>query len=134
MAVISEANWKVTRLQVAGGLGIAFAGASRLVIAATAVLLVSVLPLQAQTEQVLYAFTGAVTNGPDGANPGAPLLRDKNGNLYGTTEAGGESGDGTVFELVYISPGKYQEQVLYSSRASPRRSRQRRTVPTPWQD
>ncbi|MGC2530665.1 MAG: choice-of-anchor tandem repeat GloVer-containing protein [Candidatus Acidiferrum sp.] len=114
MAVISEANWKATRLQVAGGLGIAFAGASRLVIAATAVLLVSVLPLQAQTEQVLYAFTGAVTNGPDGANPGAPLLRDKNGNLYGTTEAGGESGDGTVFELVYISPGKYQEQVLYS--------------------
>ena len=32
-------------------------------------------------ETVLYSFTG----GSDGGSPQAPLLRDKNGNLYGTT-------------------------------------------------
>lgn len=53
------------------------------------------------TESVLYAFTG----GSDGANPAAGLVRDKKGNLYGTTEFGGTaggcggSGCGTVFKL-----------------------------------
>ncbi|MGB9197871.1 MAG: choice-of-anchor tandem repeat GloVer-containing protein [Terriglobales bacterium] len=50
------------------------------------------------TETVLYAFAG----GPDGANPTVALVRDKAGNLYGTTYNGGNgngSGDGTVFEI-----------------------------------
>jgi uncharacterized repeat protein (TIGR03803 family) len=53
------------------------------------------------TESVLYAFTG----GADGANPVDSLMRDKSGDLYGTTEFGGDAsgcggtGCGTVFKL-----------------------------------
>jgi uncharacterized repeat protein (TIGR03803 family) len=53
------------------------------------------------TETVLYSFTGAA----DGGNPVAGLIRDKAGNLFGTTEFGGlangcgGSGCGTVFKL-----------------------------------
>jgi uncharacterized repeat protein (TIGR03803 family) len=55
---------------------------------------------------ILYSFAG----GNDGANPIARLAIDKNGNLYGTTSAGGTSGNGTVFA---VSPaGKHT--VLYS--------------------
>ena len=50
---------------------------------------------QAQTFSVLHAFTG----GADGILPRAGLVRDAAGNLYGTTEGGGASGNGTVFEL-----------------------------------
>lgn len=48
----------------------------------------------AGTEQVLHSFG----RGSDGANPVAGLI-DVNGALYGTTEAGGTYGDGTVFAL-----------------------------------
>jgi uncharacterized repeat protein (TIGR03803 family) len=47
------------------------------------------------TETVLYSFTG----GGDGGTPYAGLIVDSSGNLYGTTEEGGASGNGTVFEL-----------------------------------
>jgi uncharacterized repeat protein (TIGR03803 family) len=50
------------------------------------------------TETVLHVFTG----GCDGAIPFAALLADKAGNLYGTTQSGGNcknSGYGTVFRL-----------------------------------
>jgi len=47
-------------------------------------------------ESVLYSFTG----GADGGSPQAPLLRDNNGNLYGTTFVGGANyGVGTVFKV-----------------------------------
>jgi uncharacterized repeat protein (TIGR03803 family) len=45
-------------------------------------------------ETVLYAFA----DGSDGGYPTAGLVRDKAGNLYGTTYGGG-SGDGVVFKL-----------------------------------
>jgi uncharacterized repeat protein (TIGR03803 family) len=35
----------------------------------------------------------------DGANPYAGLIADADGNLFGTTESGGQSSNGTVFEL-----------------------------------
>ncbi|PYV61597.1 MAG: hypothetical protein DMG97_42650 [Acidobacteria bacterium] len=48
-----------------------------------------------ENETVLHSFTGA----PDGANPFAGLIMDKDGNLYGTTSGGGRLGYGTVFKL-----------------------------------
>ncbi|MGA3093625.1 MAG: choice-of-anchor tandem repeat GloVer-containing protein [Terriglobales bacterium] len=47
-------------------------------------------------ETTLYSFDG---NGTDGSNPQSGLIRDKQGNLYGTTAGGGVYGGGTVFEL-----------------------------------
>jgi len=47
------------------------------------------------TETVLYSFTG----GDDGYYPKGPLVFDGQGNLYGTTLAGGVYGWGTVFKL-----------------------------------
>jgi uncharacterized repeat protein (TIGR03803 family) len=44
----------------------------------------------------LYSFGG----GADGAAPQAPLVQDKQGNLYGTTYLGGISGSGTVFKVI----------------------------------
>jgi uncharacterized repeat protein (TIGR03803 family) len=44
---------------------------------------------------VLHTFTGT----PDGALPYGTLIRDTNGNLYGTTLEGGVDGVGTVFKL-----------------------------------
>lgn len=51
---------------------------------------------QAQTYTVLHTFTEA-----DGQYPSAygHLVRDLAGNLYGTTEFGGASGQGVVFKL-----------------------------------
>jgi len=64
------------------------------------------------TETVLYSFTGK--NGT-GANPNAGLIRDKAGNLYGTTLRGGDPmatdlGGGIVFKLAPDGT----ETVLYS--------------------
>ncbi|HEY4903759.1 MAG TPA: choice-of-anchor tandem repeat GloVer-containing protein [Candidatus Sulfotelmatobacter sp.] len=64
------------------------------------------------TERVLYSFSG----GADGDNPQDGLVRDKEGNLYGTTFTGGKGncssglGCGVVFKL---SP-EGTENVLYS--------------------
>jgi uncharacterized repeat protein (TIGR03803 family) len=53
------------------------------------------------TETVLYAFQGGKT---DGSSPESPLIMDKQGDLYGTTNTGGGTGCnnlgcGTVFKL-----------------------------------
>jgi uncharacterized repeat protein (TIGR03803 family) len=60
----------------------------------------------AGTESILYDFTGGV----HGANPIAGLVRDAQGNLYGTTKAGGLFGLGTVFKVATTR----KETVLYS--------------------
>jgi uncharacterized repeat protein (TIGR03803 family) len=40
---------------------------------------------------------------PNGASPFAALVKDGNGNLFGTTTGGGTSSDGTVFEVAHGS-------------------------------
>lgn len=75
------------------------------------------------THTVLHYFYyfrwGYDTN--DGSNPGAGLVMDRNGVLYGTTHLGGSTagassvGYGTVFKLTPPAPGQTQwtETVLY---------------------
>ena len=59
-------------------------------------------------ESNLYSFT----NGTDGSNPAATLLRDSAGNLFTTTINGGQ-GAGSVFELSPASGGSFNGHVLY---------------------
>jgi hypothetical protein len=74
------------------------------------------------TEKVLYSFQG----GNDGAVPVGGLILDRDGNLYGTTSAGGDStgadcvssslpGCGTVFRLSppQASSASWTESLLY---------------------
>lgn len=63
----------------------------------------------AGTETVLHRFSGPVSGG-DAAWPYAPLIRDKAGNIYGTTNLGGANGWGAVFKI--DSSGN--ETLLYS--------------------
>ena len=67
-------------------------------------------------ETILYKFSGS----PDGNGPSGGLVRDSNGNLYGTTQAGGNNGGvcpsagcGTVFELIKDG-ATYTEKVLFA--------------------
>jgi uncharacterized repeat protein (TIGR03803 family) len=115
MALSSETNRKETRGEVAGRRRRGLARAARLGVAAAAVLIFAVHPLQAQTETVLHSFAGPINGGTgaDGAAPLAGLVRDSSGNFYGTTDDGGTFGIGTVFEVVNSS-GSYTEKVLYS--------------------
>jgi uncharacterized repeat protein (TIGR03803 family) len=62
---------------------------------------------QTYTYSVVYSFAGAPN---DGSDPTAGLVLDGQGNLYGTTYAGGSAGYGTVFKL--DPTGK--ESVLHS--------------------
>ena len=61
---------------------------------------------EAGKEEVLHSFSA----GTDGANPYAGLVRDAEGNLYGTTNSGGSYGEGTVFKLDNTG----RERVLYT--------------------
>jgi uncharacterized repeat protein (TIGR03803 family) len=63
-------------------------------------------------KQVLHNF---VNDGIDGNYPGAALIFDKAGNLYGTTQEGGLKNVGVVFELSPYSGGTgWKEKILYS--------------------
>jgi uncharacterized repeat protein (TIGR03803 family) len=61
---------------------------------------------QAPVEHVIHSFS----NFPHGANPYAPLTRDAQGNLYGTTCQGGPANEGVVFKLALSG----QQTALYS--------------------
>jgi len=64
------------------------------------------------SQTVIYSFTGP--NNGDGANPFAGLVFDAAGkNLFGTTQYGGASSQGTVFELSN-SGGTWKETVLHT--------------------
>jgi hypothetical protein len=64
------------------------------------------------TESILYRFAG----GDDGEIPNSGLIFDTSGNLYGTTEDGGNTSChcGTVFELMPQTDGSWNEKILYS--------------------
>jgi uncharacterized repeat protein (TIGR03803 family) len=72
----------------------------------------TVYSVRGKTEHVLYSFAGGAG---DGSDPQAGLVMDGSGNLYGTTYAGGASGNGTVFELVApkVKTAAWTEKVLY---------------------
>lgn len=59
------------------------------------------------TEEVLYSFQG----GTDGYSPAAGVIFDSSGNLYGTTQFGGEAG--TVFKLSPNGKGGWIKTTLY---------------------
>ncbi len=67
-------------------------------------------------EKVLHRFTGA-----DGAFPGAGVIFDQAGNLYGTTEEGGNPtqcvdegvGCGAIFQLIPNADGSWKETILH---------------------
>lgn len=83
--------------------------------ALTALLLIAGRPAQARTETVLHNFT----NGSDGGSPVSSLIFDSAGNLYGVTQGGGTSGQGTVFELSPNGSGAWNETTLYNFCSQP---------------
>lgn len=64
------------------------------------------------SEKVLHNFLGF--NDRDATMPDAGLVFDSAGNLYGTTEYGGDHGEGAVFELIPAQDGSWTEVVLHS--------------------
>jgi uncharacterized repeat protein (TIGR03803 family) len=91
---------------------------STLTLVFSALLLIAARHAQAQTETVLYNFTG----GSDGHGPisNGNLVFDSKGNLYGTTTVGGSCPScGTVFELIpsnrsWEKNRSWKNMVLYS--------------------
>ena len=53
-------------------------------------------------EAALYSFA---CSGEQGANPSAGVVRDSDGNLYGTTPFGGSQSRGTIFKLTAAGGG-----------------------------
>ena len=62
------------------------------------------------TENIVYSFQGP----PDGELPGGGVIRDKNGNLFGTTVLGGQNNLGSVWELTNVPGVGWVETTLYS--------------------
>ena len=61
-------------------------------------------------EHLLHSFGGP----GDGSQPNGPLVIDAQGNLFGTTLAGGSTTWGIVFELSRQPSGAWTENVLYT--------------------
>ena len=64
-------------------------------------------------ETVIHTFKGE--SGTDGSSPSSGMVFDANGNLFGTTSAGGvgEFADGTVFEMSPNSSGGFKFQTIH---------------------
>jgi hypothetical protein len=57
-----------------------------------------VFEFQAGTETPLYQFCVA-ENCTEGTSPGAGVILDSAGNVFGTTDFGGATGGGTAYEI-----------------------------------
>jgi uncharacterized repeat protein (TIGR03803 family) len=80
-----------------------------LVFATCAFVLLAALSSAARTEQSLHSF-----NYSDGTNPHGGLILDAAGNLYGTTSQDGQTGAGTVYELLPNGLGQWGYETLYN--------------------
>ncbi len=69
----------------------------------------------AQTYETIYSFKGS----PDGSDPMGGLVIAASGALFGTTFAGGTSGQGTVYELTYAKGTGWKGTVLHNFSGSP---------------
>jgi uncharacterized repeat protein (TIGR03803 family) len=67
------------------------------------------------TYRVLHAFMGEA----DGYDPSDDIVFDASGNLYGTTQEGGNSFLGTVYELSPNANGTWAYKIIYSFTGSP---------------
>lgn len=63
------------------------------------------------SSRIVHSFHN---DGVYGRFPLGALILDASGNLYGTTQSGGSSDAGIVFELMPRTGGGYKEEVLYS--------------------
>jgi uncharacterized repeat protein (TIGR03803 family) len=71
-------------------------------------ILLLLLPAQAQTFSVLHTFTGS-----DGAFPYSGVTIDAAGHLYGTTSRGGSTQNGVAYELKHAGSG-WTESILHN--------------------
>jgi uncharacterized repeat protein (TIGR03803 family) len=67
------------------------------------------------TQTILYSFD---RNTKDGYFPLGGIIFDVAGNIYGVTEWGGTSGNGTVFQLTPSGGGSFSEKILHSFSSS----------------
>jgi uncharacterized repeat protein (TIGR03803 family) len=65
------------------------------------------------SKKVLHYFNSSAKS-YDGVQPDSGLVFDPEGNLYGTTQVGGATNHGVVFELTPSGGGAWAETVLYS--------------------
>lgn len=101
------------KMQKADGLGVNPLERLVLVVGFALLPLVTSTSLRAQSYTVLYNFSyNSVTGTP--AGPLSGFVADQAGNLYGTTEYGGTSDLGTVYEL--LAPDYSRTLVLHSFR------------------
>jgi uncharacterized repeat protein (TIGR03803 family) len=69
------------------------------------------------TEDVIYTFLG----GPDGSDPNGGIVLDAAGNVYGTTNQGGNNAflQGTVFEISPVASGGWSKRTIYDFEGYP---------------